>query len=81
MQNIPARNKEIRSIFCAGSEHEETKEFNDFLHLYDYDEIETTRGWLNAKDLKENDVLICEDNNLTISHINNLGGILELYFK
>ena len=79
MQNIPAKNKEIRSVFRAGKAQEIEKEFDGFLHLYDYDEVETQRGWVKAKDLKTTDSLIVEDGVLKIASIRDLNGIIQVF--
>lgn len=79
MQNIPAKNKEIRSVFRAGRAQEVEKVFDGFLHLYDYDEVETQRGWVKAKDLKTTDSLVAEDGVLKIASIRDLNGIIQVF--
>ena len=79
MQNIPAKNKEIRSVFCAGRAQEIEKEFDGFLNLYDYDEVETQRGWIKAKDLKVDDYLKIESGFLGILNIRDIGGIIQVF--
>jgi DNA polymerase I-like protein with 3'-5' exonuclease and polymerase domains len=72
LQQIPARNKEIRMMFCAPKEQEIIKEFDSYLELEDVDEVETLEGWKKARDLKIGDVLrLEEDKEIEIKNISN----------
>ena len=65
MQQIPRSNIEVKPMFRAPVAKEYSKEFENKLELNLYDEVETQRGWVKAKDLILSDVLIEENNVLS----------------
>lgn len=60
LQNIPAKNKEVRSIFCAEKGGEIETTFDNSFIINKDDEIETTRGWVKGRALTTNDIVIDE---------------------
>ena len=75
LQNIPARNKEIRSMFCAEKGGITEVKFDNLIKLDYYDEIETTDGWVKAKNLTPNHILT---NNIKILKVEH-NAFVEVY--
>ena len=74
LQQLPRDDKSIKMMLRASSSFESIVDFEENLIIDPWNKVETSHGWLNAKDLKIGDTLICEDNiALTIKNI----GILK----
>lgn len=78
MQQIPRSNIEVKPLFRAPTASEYEKEFESQIELGLYDEVETKRGWIKAKDLNPSDVLIGENTYLPIKFINNIDYKIQL---
>lgn len=63
-QNVPSGNKEIRMLFCASNPEKYVNLSDDnILKVPDTCDIETIRGWVNVKDIKNNDIIKTIDEN------------------
>lgn len=69
LQQIPRANIEIKPMFRAPISQIKEIEFDSQLELSPYEEIETDKGWVKAKDLKLNHCII--DCNKIIKNIYN----------
>lgn len=78
MQQIPRSNIEVKPLFRAPIASEYIKEFENQIELGLYDEVETKRGWIKAKDLIPSDMLIDENTYLPIKSINNINYKIQL---
>lgn len=61
LQQIPRANLEIKPMFKTPSASEKIEEIEDELKLNPYDSIETTNGWIKAKQLKVGDEILEEE--------------------
>lgn len=63
LQNIPAHNKEIRMMFTAREKynmHELSNDNNEFC-IPVAEKVETTKGWINIKDINIGDIIFLQD--------------------
>ncbi len=68
-QQLPRDVKSVRLMLTADDPHEQILEIDNELTLKLYDEVETARGWVKAKDLQLNDKLIIEGSLIVIRNI------------
>ena len=71
LQQIPSHEKVMRLMFQASEELRDIQLDNNIFELKDCEEVETTAGWKLAKDLKINDILITDNENICIKNIIN----------
>lgn len=73
LQQLPRDDKSIKMMLRASSSFESIVDFEENLIIDPWNKVETSHGWLNAKDLKVGDALICEDNVvLTVKNVETL---------
>lgn len=70
LQQIPARNVEVRMMFCASEyeEIEESLELNSFV-CFKEDELFLSNGWKKASEVVKGDLLVSENSYLKISQV------------
>lgn len=61
IQNIPSRNAEIRLLFKATEDTHKVEINEDYYEVPEYDQVETSNGWIRVKDLKIGDIVIGEE--------------------
>ena len=81
LQNIPSHEKSIRLMFKAGYTEKNLPILDNYLELYNDDEIETNEGWKECKDLKIGNEVITSIGSKIISNIIQNNETLLVYFK
>lgn len=69
LQNIPSHNKDIRMMFTAGSKLSKTRINENHFLVTQYDEVETTQGWVKSSDLQIGDIVTDGNDYAQISNI------------
>ena len=72
LQQLPSRQGEdgVRLLFGAPQEVEVEKEIqSNEIDVFYLDEVETTRGWIKAKDLVNGDLIVSDEGNHPITEI------------
>lgn len=80
IQNIPSHNKEIRLLF-SGSVKERQEDVGDdnYLYLFDCEEIETVSGWKRVRDLQIGDLIITTEQPIALREITRIDDKVRLY--
>ena len=78
-QNIPSHNPEIRMLFQAGTTYHKVEISDNYFEISQGDEVETTVGWKNIKDLKIGDIVLGDNTNDTVKNIIQNDGKFFVY--
>lgn len=68
-QNIPSHNPEVRLLFKAGTTYHAIDIADNYFEIPIGDEIETSSGWKNIKDLVVGDIVVGENTNDVVKNI------------
>ena len=71
-QNLPSHNAEIRLLFKASEIYNKCYCNDNVYEIQEGDEVETTNGWKNVKNLKVGDIIVGDSNKDTIVKITKL---------
>jgi DNA polymerase-1 len=79
LQQVPSHAKNIRMLFAADTVYHKVEQTNNFYSVPAWDEVETTQGWIKAKDLQVGAVILGEDLNETVIAIQAVDNNYLLY--
>ncbi len=79
LQQVPSHAKNIRMLFSADTEYHKVEQTGNFYSVPAWDEVETTQGWIKAKDLQVGAVLLGVDLSETVTAIQVVDNNYLLY--
>jgi DNA polymerase I-like protein with 3'-5' exonuclease and polymerase domains len=79
LQQVPSHAKNIRMLFAADTIYHKVEQTNNFYSVPAWDEVETTQGWIKAKDLQVGAVLLGVDLSETVTAIQVVDNNYLLY--
>ena len=79
LQQVPSHAKNIRMLFAADTVYHKVEQTDNFYSVPAWDEVETTQGWIKAKDLQVGAVILGEDLSETVIAIQAVDNNYLLY--